>query len=271
MFWVLIVIPAATMLTTFLLYKQVGKRDFMKLDIVQFLYAFVFSPLVFVWLKSLLLYMVRNETELQLDQSQLFLLDTTFSLIFLYLYAFIVIHSLTKTYEVKLQRDPLFDILEHAEDFHLWISHTSVYFLSGVLIALLGLTNLFIPVSLELDFLGMFGVVLIALGIGWLGFSAIWLSNFTEGRFLRLIKLFFGIDLTVLILAYFWHGPSFTGSYAVYWFSTMIFAGVISASQIVKRSARSRKMLQKFHHKHAEGWAENNFLLIRDKIRKKTP
>lgn len=269
MFWILILIPAATLLTTFLLYKQVGKRDFLKLDIVQFLYAFVFSPLVFVWLKSFLLYMAKNELDLRLSQNQLFLLDTGFSLIFLYFYAFVVIHSLTKTYEVKLQRDPLFDILAHAEEFHLWISHTSMYFLSGLLLTLLGLTNLWVPLSLELSPLSMYGVMTLGLAMGWIGFSAIWLSNFTAGKFLRIIKLFFGIDLTALILGYFWFSPTFSGTFALYWFMLMIFSGVIMASQVVKRSAKSRQFIGRFHHKHGAGWSENNFLLLVDSLRPK--
>lgn len=262
MFWFLILIPLATVSAAFLLYRQVGKRDFFKLDIVQFMYAFVFSPLAFIWMKSLLLAIVRNEVGFILSPNQVFIIDTTFSVIFLYIFAFIAIHSLTKTYEVKLQRDPLFNILAHSEQFHLWISHTVIYLLTGLIFLLLGFVNLWLPVSLETSRFEFFSMVSVGVVLGFVLFSAIWLSNFTAYKFLRLIKLVYGIYFSLLCVAYFVASPNFSGSYVLYWFVTSTFFGLLIASQVVKRSERSRKFIRRFHHKHRQGWSEQNFLLL---------
>lgn len=267
MFWILILIPFATVVTAFLLYRQVGKRDFFKLDIVQFVYAFVLSPLSFVWLKSFLLYFAKNETTHVLSQNQLFLLDTAFSVIFLYLYAFVVMHSLTKTFEVKLQRDPLFDILEHSEQLHLRISHTSMYMLIGLIFTLLAITNMFFPIQSNLTQIGMYTLFGIGVAAGFVAYAGIWLSNFTKGNFLRIIKLIYGVYFMVLIVAYFVFDLRFSGDYGLYWFVFSMLSGMVLASQLFQRSERSRKLVNRFHHKHKEGWSEDNFLTILEKLR----
>lgn len=132
---------------------------------------------------------------------------------------------------------------------------------------LLGLTNLFAPLALEIHRIGMFFLLVIGFFSGTIGFSAVWLSNFTASKFLRLIKLCLGFYFMVLILAYFIFAPSLSGAYGLYWFVSMIFAGVFLASQIIKRSARSRRFINRFHHKHREGWSEHNFMLILDTLR----
>jgi hypothetical protein len=267
MFWILILVPVVSTLAALLLYRQVGKRDFLKLDLVQFAYAFVFSPIAFIWMKSLLLYLAKNDTDLRLTQNQLFLVDTAFSLIFLYFFAFVVIHSLTKTFEVKLQRDPLFDILEHSEQFHLWISHTSMYLLSGAILTLLSLTNLFLPLNLELRRPEFYLLLLLGFILGVITYAGIWLSNFTARKFLRLVKLIFGSLFVVQVLAYFWIGPSFSGAYGLYWFIVMLFAAVVMSSQAIQRSTRGKNLLSRLNHKHEDGWSDQNFLLITDKLR----
>lgn len=265
MFAILILIPTLTTLVGLLLYRQVGKRDFFRLDIVQFLYTFVFSPLLFVWLKSFLLFLAKSELNTSISQTQLFWLDTAFSLVFMYFFAFVAIHSLTKTFEVKLQRDPLFDILAYAEDFHLWISHTSMYFLLQIMVVGLAVTNLFIPLDLPLGRIELYLVMLFGIFTGLVAFAATWLSNFTATKFMRLIKLSFGISFLILVLAYFAFEPTLSGSFAMYWYMIMLFSALVLTSQIVKYSDRSKRFIGRFHHK--KGWSDKNFMLIIDKLR----
>jgi hypothetical protein len=269
--WILIAIPVITPLIGLLLYRQVGKKEFLKLDIVQFVYAFILGPIAFVWMKSMLFFLSRNDLGTSLSLNQLFFIDTAFSVIFLYLSAFIAIHSLTKTFEVKLQKDPLFDILEHSEKFHLWISHTSIYTLGGLIFMLLGLINLFLPLAIELTRTAFFLILLAALILGFILYAGIWLSNFTASKFLRLVQLIYGFFFVIQIFAYFFVSPSFSGEYIVFWFIIMIFASMVFSFQVISRSQKSKTWINKLHHKHHEGWSEKNFLLILDKLDKLRP
>lgn len=244
-----------------------GKKEFLQLDIVQFVYAFILGPIVFVWMKSMLYFLSRNELGSALSPSQLFFIDTAFSVIYLYMFAFLAIHSLTKTFEVNLQKDPLFDILAHSEKFHLWISHTSIYVLSGLIFMLLGLTNLFLPLAIELSRTAFFLILLLALFLGFLAYATIWLSNFTASKFLRLVQIIFGIYLIIQIFGYFIFSPGFSGEYIVYWFIVMVFASMVFSFRVISRSQKSRTWINKLHHKHHDGWSEKNFLLILDKLR----
>ncbi len=268
---VLIIVPLATAVITFLLYRHVGKREFLRLDIVQFLYAFVFIPIMFLWMKTFLLYFARNEIGAPVNDTQLFVIDSAFSVIFLYISAFVAIHSLTKTFEIKVRRDPLYDIIEHAEKFHLWISHTFMYYLIMMLFVLLALTNILFPIDVEMD-KKMFFVLL---GLGWfaglLGYASVMLSNFTKNAFMRLMKIGFGLGFTILVIAYFLFNPRFSPEYLVYWFVTNIFLTLVASSFLIERSESMTRFLNRFHHKHKDGWQAGNFLLLEDFLKEKKP
>lgn len=260
MFTILILLPVLTCLAAFLLYNQVGKREFLKLDLVQFIYAFVLTPLAFVWMKSFLLFFAKNEINPNLSQNELFAIDTGFSVLFLFFYAFVVIHSLTKSFEVKKYNDPLYDIVTHSESFHLWISHTFMYSLTLLFIALLSVTNVFIPLSVELSKFAFYSLLGLGTFCGLLTFSAIWLSNFTEYKFLKLMKLIFALFFVVHILLYFFLDPDFNSHFSVYWFVFSIFGATVFASYFVEKSQRSQRFLERFHHK--KGWRHGNFLTL---------
>ncbi len=262
MFFALILIPIFTALAGFLLYQQVGKREFLKLDAVQFIYAFVLSPLTFIWLKSFLLYFAKNEVNPNLSQTELFAIDTTFSVGFLFFYAFVVIHSLTKSFEMKRHRDPLYDVLADSESFHLWISHTFMYSLLMILVTLLALTNLFLPLNLVLD-KPVFYVILTLGGlVGFVGFAAVYLSNFTEYKFMKLMKLIFATLFSILVLANFILDPKFGASFVVYWTVFSAFGSLVFSSFILEKSQRSRHFMDRFSHKHDQGWTKGNFLTL---------
>lgn len=265
MFFAFLLIPFATTITTFLLYKHVGKRDFFRLDIVQFLYAFVFTPIMFLWMKAFLAYAARNEIGIPMSQNQLFALDSAFSIIFLYFTAFVAIHSLTKTFEIKAQKDPLYDIIEHAEQFHLWISHISLYLLGLLFLVMLGIMNIFVPLDLQMTKPIFWLLIVIGVFMGSLVYAAIWLSNFNEKSFMRVMKLGFGVGLSTLIFAYFLFQPKFGASNVLYWIIFAVYSSMVSHSFFLERSERFGNHLRKYHHKYEEGWKKGNYLLLSEK------
>lgn len=260
MFTLLVLLPILTAVAAFLIYKQVGKREFLKLDLVQFVYAFILSPLVFIWMKSFILFFAKNEVDFTLSQNDLFVVDTAFSVLFLFFYAFVVIHSLTKSFEVKKYRDPLYDIVTHVESFHLWISHSFLYFFGLLLIALISIMNVFVPVLVELSKVSFYIIITLGIFSGLLTFSAIWLSNFTEYKFLKLMKLIFAIFFASHILLYFVMSPGFHPHYFVYWFVFALFGSTVFASFFIEKSTRSQRFIERFHHK--KNWKYGNFLTL---------
>lgn len=266
---VLIIVPLAAILIAFLLYRHVGKREFMRLDIVQFLYAFVIIPITFVWMKAFILYFARNELGTPITENQLFIVDSAFSVIYLYLASFVAIHSLTKTFELKAQRDPLYDILEHAEKFHLWISHTFMYYLLMLLFVMLAIMNIFFPLAVSVSKNLFYIFLFLGYLIGILGYAAVALSNFTEKAFMRLMKLGFGLGFVCLVVAYFLFDPKFSPSYIMYWFILLAFSSVMASSFFIERSENLTRFMNKFHHKHKDGWSQKNFLLLEDIAKKR--
>lgn len=266
---ILIIVPVAAALIAFLMYKHVGKRDFMRLDIVQFIYAFVFIPIVFLWMKTFILYFAQNEVGGSISNTQLFILDSAFSVIFLYFSSFVAIHSLTKTFEIKAQRDPLYDILKHAEQFHLWISHTFIYYISMILFVMLALVNIYIPLDVTMSKNAMYSLLIVGTFAGALGYAIVALSNFTAKSFMRLMKLGFGIGFTVLAVCYFAFDPRFTPSYIVYWVVFTVFSSLVISGFLIERSDRLTRFMNRFHHKHKEGWTQGNFLLVEDFVKKR--
>lgn len=100
----LFVIPLLTLVSGVLLYGQHGKKEFLKLDFVQFMYSFVIAPVMFVWLKSFLFFILRNELNFRLSISEIFIVDTIYSTLVMFIFAFVVIHSLTKSFNLKREK-----------------------------------------------------------------------------------------------------------------------------------------------------------------------
>lgn len=263
MLTILVFLPVLASLAAFFLYKHAGKREILKLDLVQFIYAFVLSPLAFIWMKSFVLFFAKNEVNPNLTQNELFIIDTGFSVLFLFFYAFVVIHSLTKSFELKRYQDPLYDILTHVESFHLWISHTFMYTITLILIALLSTTNVFVPLLIDISKWSFYGLLLLGSFCGLLAFSAIWLSNFTENKFLKLMKLIFALLFSLHVVLYYLFDPKFNASYFVYWFVFALFGSTVFASYFIEKSRRSRRFIERFHHK--KGWEMGNFLTLLEK------
>ena len=145
---------------------------------------------MFIWLKSFLYYVLRQEIDTKLTMNEIFVIDTLYSVLAIFIYAFIVIHSLTKSFELKRYVDPLYDVFSHSEALHLWISHTALYVGSMGLFSVISMANAVVPVEVATSRLIFYILLGVGLFCGTVGFGAIWLSNFTENSvFLRIMKL----------------------------------------------------------------------------------
>ena len=179
----LLVIPILTALSALLIYQHNGKREFLKFDLVQFVYSFVMAPVLFVWMKSFLFYVLKAELELSLSINDLFIFDSIFSLSFMYIYAFVVIHSLTKTFKMRMLKDPLYDMFHHSEYFHLWLTHVMMFGGGIALSTAFSLINIFLPLPIVAGKSTLFMILGAGIIFGLALFVSVWLSNPLQGNF----------------------------------------------------------------------------------------
>ncbi len=257
----LLVIPFLATLSSVFIYRLRGKKRVFSLDLMQFMYAFVFSVIAFVWIKTFLFTLLRTELGITISVSQLFVFDTLISVIFLYVYAFIVMHSLTTSFRIQVDQDPLFDIFHNSEYIHLWLSHIASYAGLMLLIIVLAVANVFFPLQLAVTRV----YALIPAGIGVLGgilaFMGVMLANPMQKRrlsFTRLMKLIFGFCFTILAGVYFVMEPAFELRFGFYWFSVFVYATTVFLTLYVRRSRKARNILEKIVGlvQHEE-WGDN--------------
>lgn len=240
-------IPLFAVASAVFLYRLNGKKEFLKLDVVQFFYAFLMAPALFVWLKTFLFVILRTEINFRLSSNQLFVIDTLLSVVFLYVYGFVVIHALTKSFSLRRSRDPLYDIFAHSEFFHLWLTHLIVFVGSIVLIAAVATFNIFFPIELEAErwifyILSFSGVL-----TGMIFFLITWLSDPKQdgANFMRLMKLLYGFYFLVHLVQYFIFSPPFTPKFGVYWWSFGASIGLALSSLFVYRSVRAQSLFER--------------------------
>lgn len=253
--WLIFVVPFMTVLSALGMYRLNGKRELFRFDLVQFIYAFVMSPLLFIWLKTVLFLLLRSDINLRLSINQLFLVDTILSVLFMYLYAFVVIHSLTASFKLKLNKDPISDLFVMSEYFHLWLSHIALYVGLMFLSTGLGLANLFYPLPVVFDRLQWYILFGSAFIVGGVGFAAIWLADPNQGHFLRLMKVALAFFAVILLMAYFVFDPPLRAGFAGYWFTITSFFSSVFFALLANRSPRTRSWLDRLKHK--SGWGEN--------------
>lgn len=247
--WVMVLIflliPLLAMLVAMSMNRHNGKKELLKLDLVQFMYSFVIFPLMFVWLKSFLFYLMNKELNIRLSVTEIFVVDTLFTIIFLYVFAFGVIHAVTKSFSLKSKRDPLYDIFGHSEYYHLWLSHVGVYVGTVFLTAFLAILNIFVPFQIA------FGKVhfYLLLGVGFLfglaGFSVVWITEIEGRQFFRLMKLVFGVSFATLVWCYFVFDPDFSSEYSFYWFVFMASVATVLSSYLIQKSRRATNVLER--------------------------
>ncbi|NCO12187.1 MAG: hypothetical protein COZ34_00805 [Candidatus Pacebacteria bacterium CG_4_10_14_3_um_filter_34_15] len=252
----LLLIPLITVAIGLLIYKfQNKKKEFLKLDLVQFVYLFLIAPTMFVWMKSFIFYILRNELQLNLSVTELFIIDTVFSVLSFVVISAIAIHSLTKTFWIKRHHDPEFDIYHLSEYFHLWWTHIVVW--GGVMIlgTFLSVVNVLVPlefvVASKLQFYSLFGLGFIS---GIMFFFVIWNSDPQQGNYMRLMKLFLAFSLLIHIIIYFIFEPSFNISNGVYWFMLSALAASVFAASTFERYEKTNRFREFLLH---SGWGEN--------------
>lgn len=250
---ILFLIPTLAVLSAVYLYQHTGKKEILKFDLVQFVYAFILMPIIYVWLKSFLFVFLVKELNLHLSVTDIFIADTAYTIIFLYVFAFSVIHSLTKSFELKRSHDPFYDIFQHSEFFHLITSHAPIYIGGPILFNILATVNVFIPLTSVSSMAGLYwGLV-----SGFLFGIGIYMALlFTDGefeekypRFEMFIELIFVALFIYNVGLYFMFHPAFNLGHIMYWFIFMCLIGFIFGSFVLERSQKTVKFLRRFHYK----------------------
>jgi len=265
----LFIVPILAIATSIFVYQLNGKKEIIKLDMVQFFYAFLLAPILFIWIKSVLYVLLRSELNFVLSPGQLFLIDTSFSLFFLYVFAFVVMHSLTKSINLKVGQDPLHDIFKHSEYFHLWISHLVIYIGAGVLFSCVSIANAFFPLIIDVPRIWFYVVLIVGFITGLLAFMGIWMSDPKQhaAHFLALMKFCFGSLLVVHIFAFFLLGIRFDPSYGLYWTVTVGYLALIMCFFFAHKSQRALTFIERVSDwfKH-QMWDKRVQLFMEQKI-----
>jgi hypothetical protein len=180
------------------------------------------------------------------------MIDTGFSVVAMFIFAFVMVHSLTKSFNLKLYKDPLHDLFLHSEYFHLWLTHLVLFIGMMVLVTFFSIVNLYIPLEIYAAkevFLGFLGLSWV---IGLFGFMAVWMSDIEQANFMRIMKLCFAFFFLIHVLVYFFYDPSFSMRYGVYWFGLMMFAAASTVSLFAEKSERATSFIQRW--KHGKSW-----------------
>jgi hypothetical protein len=258
----LFLVPLLAVSSGLVMYRFSGRRQMLKFDLVQFIYGFVISPILFVCLKTFLFILIKNELGLRLSVNQLFILDTGFSVIALYVYGFVVIHSLTTSFKLVLVKDPLTDLFEYSEYFHLWLSHIVMLVGSLLLLSTVSVANIFLPFLFQPSkplFFTSLGLAVIA---GLIIFITILNSDPKQKHYLRIMKLLFGFFFIIHAVTYFIFDPAWNMPFVLYWSTFTIFTTLVSCSLFAHRSHRATRFFNSFKHK--KGWGKN-IKLFKDK------
>lgn len=253
----LLLVPILTFGSALVLYRFTGRKQFFKLDSIQFFYAFILSPVFFIWAKTLFFTLIRNELAIALSQNEIFVLDTIFTTLLLYIFAFVVIHSLTKTFNLRTSDDPLYDIFYHSEYFHLWVTHLVMFGGLMTVLSVFAIANIFFPLNITVGTSVFRAIVATGVLGGTIGFLGIWLSDPQQARnFMRVMKLLFGVFFIIHVAFYFMFNPTFSSAYVLYWWSVFAYATMVSYSLFAYKSTRVQTFITKisnsFKHKEWE-------------------
>jgi len=241
----LLAVPLFVLISGILMYRFSGRKQLLKFDLVQFIYAFVLAPVFFIWTKRFLFFLLKNELDLKLTIGQILSLDSLFSLFFLYIYAFVVIHSLTKSFHLNKKRNPKLDIYELSEYFHLDFSHLSMYISAMLIATLFSTLNLAFPFQIENVRNIFYSFLSLGLFSGLVGFIILWMYESPDPKFMRIIKLASGLFFLVHVAIYFIFDPQFSMAYAFYWFIFGIFATFVFLFLFAERREKRKRFWQR--------------------------
>jgi len=237
----LLLIPLLAIVSSLFLYRYTGKKELLRLDIVQFFYIFILAPFLYLWLKSFVNIVLQQEWGWQLSATQATLLDSILSVLFLYVFAFVVIHGLTKTFSLKIHKDPLYDVFAHAEYFHLDISHLVVNGSVLIFLTLLSMFNLLVPVTIDLPRSGLYQVLGFGIVASTLMFITTWMYNSPAQLYMRIMKVGFGLGFLIHLLLYYLYPIEFSLQYGMYWFSGAFFTGLVALSLVAEKKDQAPK------------------------------
>lgn len=263
----LVLIPVITFFIGLFMYKFQGKSiELFRLDVIQFVYMFIMAPTLFVWMKTFLFYLLRNELEYSLSITEIFVIDTAFSVVAIFVMAAIAIHSLTKTFWIKRHHNPHFDLYSLSEYFHLWWSHIAIWGGAMLLISFVAMVNVFIPLELVLTKPVFLLTQLFAILSGGLFFFAVWMSDPQTGNFMRVMKLIMMGVAFAHIITYFVFDPGYNPSYIAFWFSITMFTTSTFLGSFIERYEKASWFRSLFLH---VGWGNNKNIDIFAKKKKK--
>lgn len=260
----LYMIPLFAVLSGFLIYRLNGRHEFLQLDLIQFLYTFILAPLFFIWAKTFVYFLLRSEVGFRLSTGELFTIDTAITLLFIYIYAFLVMHSVTKSFRLQAEKDPLYDLFQHSEYIHLWLSHIATMLGAMMLMVVLALVNISFPLVTSMAKLSFYGICTAGIIVGNIGFVGLWLTDPRQigRRYMRVMKLAIGLAFAILASVYFIADPDFNARYGLYWFIFFVFSTMLIWSFFTYRSPRIHGLIDRLvmKHKDTNWWGINSQL-----------
>lgn len=247
-------------------YRYHGRKEVIRFDLVQFVYSFILAPVGFVWFKTFLYGLMQTELNQGFSSRSLFIIDTAFSVYFLYLFAFIVIHSLTKSFQLKAADDPLYDLFHDNEYFHLWLTHIVIFGGSMFLGAFFALVNVLFPLDIVATRPVMIATIVIGVLSGILFFIMLWMADPKQegANFLRLMKLIAAAVFIFLVGIYFTLDPAFSAQYIFFWWCLFSFAGMVGCSAFAYKSVRAQNLFTRLVDKISKNTSFKNIQLFKD-------
>ncbi len=243
----LILLPIFIMICVLYLYRFSGRKEFLRFDLVQFIFAFFVYPVAYIWMKQFLYILLREEIGVLFSIGQWITIDTIFTIFFLYFYAFGIIHSLTKSFNLKVNRDPFFDVFEQSEYFHQFITHVGMYVAGFILFVIFGVINSFFPFDIVIQKNPFYTILGSAIAAGMLCYIGAFIST-DKGmgyqKYKRIMKLTFGMSFAILAITYFVQKPAFNLQFAMYWFAITLFTTLIASMFIFNPTRKFGKLLR---------------------------
>lgn len=243
----LIVLPFLTVVLGYVAYKFQGKKQLISMDAVQFLYTFLVAPMVFVWFKLMLYVLMRNELGVTLTANQWFFVDTVFSVLFLFFYAFVIMHSLTKSFRLRKDNDPLYDLFHHSEYIHLWLSHHAMIYFGMAFFSLFAFLNLFFPLELDMTNWQLYAILLLGILLGPIIYVGILMADPRQEtkKFMRFVKLAIAFFAVVQMGLYALFSPDLSPEYSIYWFFACFFVSLAICASLTFKSKRAVSVFER--------------------------
>jgi len=237
----LIILPLITIISGYAVYRFQGKKQFISMDAVQFFYMFLVAPMIFVWFKLMLFVLMRNELGVSLTANQLFFYDTVFSVLFLFFYAFISMHSLTKSFRLRKDNDPFYDLFYHSEYIHLWLSHHAMLYFGMAFFSLFAFLNLFFPLEMTMTNWQFYLVLLLGVILGPVVYVGILMADPRQAqrRFMRFVKLAIASFAVLHMMLYALFNPDLSPEYIIYWFFSCFFVSLAICASLTFKSKRA--------------------------------